>query len=276
MVPDFLVIGHLVLDATDQGFQPGGTVYYAAYTALRLGRRTAVLTNARPDYDVAAALPGAAVQAVGSATTIFENQNTPQGRRQRVRGGGTLLTVAAVPAAWRRAPIVLLGPVLGEVAPALAAAFPESLVGVTPQGWMRQVGPTGWITAVPWTEAPAVLPWAGAVVLSPEDVGGREAQVQALAAQARLLVVTEGAHGCRILQGGREQHVPAFPAQERDATGAGDVFAAAFLIRLAECGDPQAAAAFANAVAACSVEAPGVAGIPTASQVAARMARYGR
>jgi sugar/nucleoside kinase (ribokinase family) len=65
--------------------------------------------------------------------------------------------------------------------------------------------------------------------------------------------------------------VPGFPAVEVDPTGAGDVFAAAFLVRLQETEDPVQAARFANAVASFCVEGPGVAGIPTREQVEERL-----
>ena len=55
--------------------------------------------------------------------------------------------------------------------------------------------------------------------------------------------------------------------REVDPTGAGDVFAAAYLIRYHETGDPYEAAQFANLVASFSVEAPGTEGIPTRDEV---------
>jgi sugar/nucleoside kinase (ribokinase family) len=54
-----------------------------------------------------------------------------------------------------------------------------------------------------------------------------------------------------------------------DPTGAGDVFAPAFMIRLIETGDPCEAAQFANVVASFSIEGPGVTGIPMRKQVEA-------
>jgi len=48
-----------------------------------------------------------------------------------------------------------------------------------------------------------------------------------------------------------------------DPTGAGDVFATAFLVRWLADRDPVAAAGFANVVASISVEAPGATGVPT-------------
>lgn len=276
MIPDFLVIGRLVLDATNEGLLPGGAVFYAAHTALRLGWRTAVLTNARPDCDVAAALPGAMVRTVGRATTVFENRFTPQGRRQRVQGTGTPIAPDDIPHAWRATPVVLIGPVLDDVMAGVASVFPQSLVGIAPQGWMRRVDAAGKVMAAPWFAGDAVLPNVGAVMLSLEDLGGREEEARALASQTSLLVLTEGARGCRVFRDGREYAAPGFPARQRDPTGAGDVFAAAFLIRYAECGDPAVAAVFANAVAARSVEAVGVAGIPTRSEVTRLLVRCTR
>lgn len=57
----------------------------------------------------------------------------------------------------------------------------------------------------------------------------------AAAAFARLkdkvpsVVVTDGPHGAHVRYAGREFHVPAFPCEPRDLTGAGDMFAGAFL-----------------------------------------------
>ena len=42
-------------------------------------------------------------------------------------------------------------------------------------------------------------------------------------------VVTDGPHGAFIRQGGRSLHVPAFACEPKDLTGAGDMFAGAFL-----------------------------------------------
>ncbi|HKB35173.1 MAG TPA: adenosine kinase [Gemmataceae bacterium] len=42
-------------------------------------------------------------------------------------------------------------------------------------------------------------------------------------------VVTNGSHGAYVCHGGVEAHVPAFPCEPKDVTGAGDMFAGAFL-----------------------------------------------
>ncbi len=44
----------------------------------------------------------------------FENQYTPQGRHQILHAASEPIALADIPAEWRAAPIVHLGPVLGE------------------------------------------------------------------------------------------------------------------------------------------------------------------
>jgi sugar/nucleoside kinase (ribokinase family) len=65
------------------------------------------------------------------------------------------------------------------------------------------------------------------------------------------------------------------PAEEVDPTGAGDVFAAAFLSHYMETNDAWQAALFASAAASISLAAPGTAAIPSRRQVEERLWRYG-
>jgi sugar/nucleoside kinase (ribokinase family) len=57
-----------------------------------------------------------------------------------------------------------------------------------------------------------------------------------------------------------------------DPTGAGDVFAAAFLVRYHETGDAADAAAFAACAASCAVEGVGVSSLGDRPEVLRRMA----
>ena len=59
-------------------------------------------------------------------------------------------------------------------------------------------------------------------------------------------VLTVGREGAIVYHEGRQQRVPAYAVEEVDPTGAGDVFATAYLIRLHETGDVIEAARFAN------------------------------
>lgn len=65
--------------------------------------------------------------------------------------------------------------------------------------------------------------------------GGDFAQaMQAAAAEVEVAVITESEHGAHVWAGGRHWHVPAVPTRIVDATGAGDLFAGAFLWGVAE------------------------------------------
>jgi len=57
--------------------------------------------------------------------------------------------------------------------------------------------------------------------------------------------------------------------QEVDATGAGDVFAAAYMVRIHETGDALSAARFASAAAALSIRGEGIAAIAGRDQIEA-------
>ena len=267
MYPDFLVVGHVTKDLLPDGYRIGGTVTYAAITAARLGRRPAVLTRAAPDLPLAELLPGVEVLHLpSSVTTTFENVYVPDGRRQVIHAVAEPLRCADVPRDWKRIPIVLLGPLVQEMEPEIVTCF-DGLIGVTPQGWMRQWDAAGRVSPCPWDCAVRVLPSADVLVLSEEDLGGDLTLLQEYARLCKIVVLTTGWQGATVFLDGHRYEVPPRPTQEVDPTGAGDVFTAAFLIYLAETDDLLLAARFANVVASFSVERHGVRGIPTRAQV---------
>lgn len=63
------------------------------------------------------------------------------------------------------------------------------------------------------------------------------------------VVVTDGPHGAYVRFDGAEAHVPAFACEPRDLTGAGDMFAGAFLYGVTHGVDPVRAARAANFLA---------------------------
>jgi sugar/nucleoside kinase (ribokinase family) len=202
----------------------------------------------------------------------FENRYTPQGRVQILHTSSGTISIDDIPPAWRAAPIVHLGPIAAETPEDLVAAFPGALLGVTPQGWMRVWGELpGPISYRPWRPAPALLRQIDALILSIEDVRGDESLVIEYAHHCPLVALTRGSQGATLFIAGEPIQVEAFPAEERDPTGAGDVFAAALLIRLHETGDPVAAARFAACVAAGSVEGRGVTAVPTRADAERRL-----
>jgi sugar/nucleoside kinase (ribokinase family) len=270
--PQYLVVGHITRDLIPGGdYRLGGTATYAALAAQRLGQTVGVLTSGGPEVEPPP-LESLVVHRCPSAeSTVFENIYSDHGRQQYIRGVASVLEPADVPPGWRAAPIVHLGPVAQEVSPALAEAFPGALIGVTPQGWLRRWNGQGLVSPTEWVESDRILDAVDVVVLSLEDLGGDRSLLDAYIDRARMLILTVGERGAIVHMGGSAQRVPAYRVQEVDPTGAGDVFAAGFLIRYAETGDAIESTRFANCVASFVVEGPGPSTIPTREQVEERL-----
>lgn len=281
MPPQFLVIGHIVQDlAPDERaavptWRLGGTASYAALLAIRLGLETAVLTAAAADLALEEALPGAEIVRIPSPrSTQIRNLYTAAGRVQYVPQRAATIERRSLPEDWRRAEIVLLGPVTSEVDEALAACFPGALLGVSAQGWLRDIAPDGRVRPRPpqrW-RAESVLRPARVLFVSDEDLSpSAEGSLARWSREVEVLSFTRGERGAEVCHRGAWRHIDAFPADVVDPTGAGDIFAAAFLIRYRETGDPWEAARFAASAAAFIVECEGPTNIPDRTMIEARL-----
>jgi sugar/nucleoside kinase (ribokinase family) len=266
---DYLVIGHVTEDSTPTGRRLGGTASFAALTARLLGLRVGIITSVGEDTSLAA-LDGIPILRVPSPdTTVFENAVTPGGRQQTLLARAAPISLQGLPDAWRRAAIVHLAPVAQELKADVAESFSTSLLGITPQGWMRTWDATGRVSPCKWESSEALLAKAGAVIFSREDVGGDELVIETMSHQTRLLIVTEGAAGCVLYWNGDRRRFRPPKVREVDDVGAGDVFAAAFFVRLHATRDPWEAARFATLLAARSVTRAGLQGIPTPAEIEA-------
>jgi sugar/nucleoside kinase (ribokinase family) len=263
---DYLVIGHAAHDLIPSGARLGGTVAYSALTARALGLRVGIVTSIGSETSLAA-LDGIPTVIIPSEhSTTFENIYTEGGRKQVLHHHATPIDFTHVPEVWRHAGIIHLGPIANEVNPILPKDFSPDLLGLTAQGWMRTWDEAGHIRPALWEDAFA-LEAAGAVVISLEDVGGDMEQVERMAQHTRILAVTEGAAGCVLYWHGDRRRINAPKFKEVDATGAGDIFAAAFFIRLYTTRDPWEAARFATLIASHSVTRVGIDGIPTEQEI---------
>ena len=264
---DYLVIGHIAQDITPQGLRIGGTAAYSALTAKAFGLRVGVVTSCTSDLDLAA-LDGISISAVESdRNTTFENIYTANGRIQYLHHQAAPINITHVPETWRRTPIVHLGPIAQEIDPNLAKSFPDSLVGITPQGWLRSWDKSGRVRPSEWPEAAYVLEKSTAAVISIEDVQGNENRVDEMLASVRILAVTEAASGSRVYWNGDLRRFTAPSVTEVDATGSGDIYAAAFFYRLWNTRDPWEAGRFATNLASYSVTRLGLEGIPTYDEI---------
>ena len=266
--PDYLVIGHVAKDLTNDGYQLGGTVAYSGLTARNLGRRAAVITSAGADLDLSPLFMDMDLVCLPSpVTTTFVNVYEGERRCQYVEAVAQKIEAEAVPSGWRETPIVHLGPIAGEFDEDMIGLFPSSLLCLTPQGWLRQWGNGGRVSPARWNRAEEMLPHVDALIVSEEDLAGRANTLRAHLGLPGLAVLTQGANGAILHDRGRTFHFPARWTQALDATGAGDVFAAAFLVRLDETRNPHEAARFANVAASLSVENAGIASVPERAQI---------
>ena len=265
---DYLVIGHFSKDLTLEGSDLGGTAAYAALTARALGLRVGVVSSFN-DKDISLEpLEGIQIVAIPSKeTTIFSNIERTTGRQQILRQHAAQIDFEQVPNLWRRAPIIHLAPIAQEMESQLPEGFSPVLLGLTPQGWLRGWDDEGRVTPKKWTQAEASLNHASAAVFSIEDIEANEEIIEEFSLASRVLALTEGSEGARLYWNRDLRRFSAPSVDVVDTTGAGDIFATAFFVRLHSTRDPWEAARFATCLASQSVTRRGLDSIPTEEEI---------
>ncbi len=255
--PRVLVCGHVTLDRYGDVLLPGGSAYYAGRAYHALGALVRVATAAGPDLPRAALAGLEEHVAPAPRTTIFVNRYAADGRRaQSVEAVAPPLDPALLPPSWRTTDLLHLAPVAGEVdLHAWRSAVAARLVGLGVQGAVRAVLPDGKVVQPRWEPDPADLATLGAACLGEDDLVGQGDLLSRLAASVPVVAFTRGAQGCDVIVRGRTRRVGAYPTHAVDPTGAGDVFAAGFLLALARGEDPVDAARLGAAAASIVVEA---------------------
>jgi sugar/nucleoside kinase (ribokinase family) len=155
----------------------------------------------------------------------------------------------------------------------MSAVLSTSLLGVSAQGWLRQVDDEGNVQRHFWGGPPF---WAKADVLfvSDEDIDGQDEYLNRWTDDVPIVALTRNRRGAEVHHEGAWHSIAAFPAREVDPTGAGDVFAASFLIRYEETRDVGESMRFASAASACSIEGTGIEGIARRDEIEARMSSH--
>jgi 1D-myo-inositol 3-kinase len=226
-----------------------------------------LVTAAPPRWPLLAELRGRErlalhLRAAKVVTTFRLDYEGPR-RRIELRAVAPPLSPDDVPFGLRRAPVVYVGPIMGECDRALVESLgtrPFVCAGL--QGWLRRPGAGGAI--VPHVSPEVLAPPANlrAAILSEEDHPDAEPIAASLAAAGVVVALTRGARGATLFSGTRRQDIPAFPAREVDPTGAGDVFGVVFALELARGASPEEAGSAAARAAAHVVEGPGLGTLP--------------
>jgi sugar/nucleoside kinase (ribokinase family) len=205
--------------------------------------------------------------------TVFRNTYTPDGRTQSASAGDPIAMKDIPPAAFESSAL-LVGPVLGEVDPAVVATPRKGLLMVDGQGFVRHLAADGTVVhRLEPRDAPAIrrcdilkvdsqeaaVLTAGAAPAGALEVLCRSGPVPS--------IVTLGARGALIHDGRQGFHIVAPRVRTVDPTGAGDVFAAAFLMRYAVSRDPLEAGRYAVCAAALSTRGYGIAALPSREEI---------
>jgi sugar/nucleoside kinase (ribokinase family) len=273
-MPRLLALGHVSRDRRPGGDILGGSVTYGTLAARKLGWDAAILTSAGPDLEPERELAGIPVfLRRSSATTRFVNEYDEDGtRRQLVTARADDVDLEALPESWRDPDALLLGPIVGELYGGEATALQAGCVGAIAQGYVRAIDRAGQVSAGEWARPERDLLGVHVLFLSEHDLRDAEASARGLLAHVPMIALTRGWRGLTLLTREGTHEIPSLPRPEVDPTGAGDVFAAAFLVRYHETGDPLEAAAFAACAASCAVEGIGASTLGDREEVRRRMA----
>jgi sugar/nucleoside kinase (ribokinase family) len=289
---EYIAVGHVTRDVIEDRSggsqsQPGGGAFYSALQAARLGLRTLIVTKGAPQEIEALLEPFSDeldLQVIPAEhTTTLSTRGTGVKRSQRLLAwAGAMLEPLTL-----EAEILHLAPVARETPSHWQGR--SDFLGITPQGLLRRweqdedvslvqldaASLLGDISLAPTTDMalpgdispveldPASLPeHFDAAVISEHECRSCHALFATARSRGAYVAVTAGSRpatvylpdpgGAAIVQTALPQ-----PVMPRDDLGAGDVFAAAFFIALAEGRSPLEAATFGNAAAAVRIAGVG-------------------
>lgn len=276
----YTAVGHVTADVMEDGSRrPGGTAFYAALQAARLGVRTLIITRGVPreiegllephrhelDLRVIAA----------QETTTLATSGTGTERTQRVLAwaGAFEGELALCTRIAHIAPVAREGPHrLGGSA---------QFLGLTPQGMVRRwdaaQAPITLEPACPGGRRARLAGISDAIVVSEHEVHSCGSLIAAARAGGAVVAVTHGPRPTTLLHAdGTQSALEVAPLREaRDDLGAGDVFAAAFFLALQEGRGDTGSALYANAAAAVRMMGTGARAIGDATAIEKRLAETG-
>jgi hypothetical protein len=273
--PSYLAVGHVTIDVLAGGERrPGGTALYSALQASRLGLHATIHTRGRERElrELLAPFAGELELRVEPApdTTTFHTEGRGEDRRQRLESWAGPVVADGLPAA----DILHLAPVAAEL-----DSLPRGrwrFVGLTPQGLARAwSGPDAEVHAqAPPAGALELFERCDALVLSRGERAWCEAGIERAQRAGALVAVTAGPDETLLLAAGEDAIELPAPAVEEavDDLGAGDVYATALFVSLAEGASPRRAAEFAAAAAGMRLAGTGPGAIAGRAEIEAQAA----
>lgn len=260
--PEYIAIGHVTNDIFPGEKMVGGSAVFSSLTAYHLGYSAGIITSFGPDFSSNGFLEGIHIlNSISDCTTTFCNNYNRRRRTQFIQHVANKIAIRHIPKDWKKAKIVHICPVANEVDEIIFSQFDNSLTVLTPQGLMREWGKDGKVYPKKWLPHRNILSNIDIMILSEEDITLFPEVIDYYKRSIEMLILTRGINGSILYWNGKKYSFPAFPAEEKDPTGAGDVFAASFSVRFYETGDPIEASRFANHIASYAVTEKGCNGL---------------
>jgi hypothetical protein len=301
---DYVAVGHITRDMIEDRAgkavsQPGGGAFYSGLQAARLGLRTLIVTQGRPQEIRALLEPFSdelelRVIPAKHTTTLSTRGSGAQRSQRLLAWAGPMIEPLTLDTR-----ILHLAPVARETPTTWQGR--ARFIGLTPQGLVRrwehgeQLPPVRLDAGSPLGDAP--LPTAAheallgdispvdldpqslperfsAAVISEEECESCHALFTAARRGGAYVAVTAGSRPATVhlptpVAGSVVQTEVPRLVKARDDLGAGDVFAAAFFVALSEGRDPLEAATFGNTAAALRIAGVGPGAIATRSRIEA-------
>ena len=262
---DIVVCGNPTLDELVQNrrirISPGGSALFASSAARYLGARVGILGNIGEDY------PSSVLSWLrhhGLNLSLLKKTKGPSTRfRISYYRGSRRLWLASpghpIESIWRGSQVqgVHMGPVFNEISQSLVRSLRKnsSFLSLDIQGLVRRVNRFGEVQVLRRNIDP-VLKLCDLVKASVDEAGfqtssGNHRQImdRILAKGPKYAIVTLGSKGSLLgIRNYRRFLIPAFPVRGiKDPTGAGDVYAGAWLCSYLSTKDPVWAAAVGSA-----------------------------
>ncbi len=232
----------------------GGATAYMCSVLEALDADYEVVAKVGKDFQYAAEVIRAPIVDDACPTTRFLDDFT-SGRRE-----GTVRSLCAPIRAEDltcTARIAIANGCAGEVLPQTVARLRaiSEVVVCDLQSLIRVLGPGGKIELIPLSKT-------GHPISSIDFLKGSEEESEYVdlrgPGKRPILIITRGAQGCEIVEGSNRTVVPGFPAEEIDASGAGDSFIAGFAYGLSKGFSVLTSARLANHCGSLAVQKTGI------------------
>jgi sugar/nucleoside kinase (ribokinase family) len=293
---DLIVLGHLTHDiiVTPDGKiheALGGVAAYTALVAAQLDATVGIIAKVGNDFkeEYIKKLEKSNINLLGLSrvkekTTTFQNSYNESGERsQKLLNYISSINISDIPKPFLDAKCYHFGPVFHEVSYNIIKFINEKriLTSLDPQGYLRRIDFNHFIQPCNWKDANKVLPYINILKCDRSEAekltGTRDihrASELLYAFGPKIVLITRGVQGSFLYYKEVLENIPIVQGKKVvDSTGAGDSYAAGFIVDYLATKNPKHSALFASCVASFVVEGIGTSNLPIKNKVTKRLER---